>query len=144
MKYLILLLLTVACSKQSGSDPRDIQGVNTQFTTYVQAFEALYGNDIGDIPIQFGDISINEAGQCIDFGDGHKEIKINQGNWNSYGDEAKYSLIMHELGHCVLNRGHDTTIMSNGYPESYMYPGMFFSHSIVSLKSHYDAELFGR
>jgi hypothetical protein len=144
----------MGCAQQQDkSDPRDIHGINPAFTPYVQKFEAILGRSIGDIPIQFAPQGGNTIGVCEVWNSQYREIKIDPDYWNaspSYGgpvdDDEKLSLIFHELGHCVLNRGHlDTSFVdSNNYQvmNSWMNWYVFFNDSYPESKSYYLNELF--
>lgn len=143
----------MGCSQAFQNDPRDIHGINPVFIPYVQQFEAILGHSIGDIPIQFAAESGNTIGVCNWWYGGYRQIKIDPDYWNAspsnggpIDDDEKLSLIFHELGHCVLNRGHlDTSFIdSNGYQvmNSWMNWYVFFYDGYPGSKSYYLHELF--
>ena len=146
-------IFLVGCSKQEPqSDPRDIKGIDPAFNTYVAQFESYLGKSIGDIPIQFSPQSGKVIGVCIVWNSQWREIKIDPDYWNAdpndggpIDDDEKLSLIFHELGHCVLNRGHlATTFDSNGWNvyTSFMNPYIFFSDQYPETRNYYINELF--
>lgn len=143
MRYLVVLFIFLTgCGIEQASDPRDIHGIDAAFTGYISQFESLYGNSIGDVPMQFGDLDANVVGECI-YWNTYREVKISSYYWQYLDNEGRYSVIFHELGHCVLGRGHDTATMPlTGRPDSFMYPYVFFYSGLVSLLSHYNFELF--
>lgn len=61
-------------------------------------------------------------GLCQIYSSGFRQVFVNESWWGSAGDNARKILIFHELGHCQLNRDHDTRISSDGRPYSLMYP----------------------
>ena len=99
------------------------------------------------VPITFSDLKNNYVGVCISYIDGRKEIEIDSAFWNEAEDLIKEELIFHELGHCILNRGHDNTMVEAvGYP--YKIPNSImnryvFGHSRFyrQFHDHYIEEL---
>jgi hypothetical protein len=100
-------------------------------------------------------------GMCAKFSDGRREIWIDDFFWSLATEEARLQLMLHELGHCVLDRGHDhengtykrsqdqkrpadqRDYESNGYlwdgcPMSVMYPSQV---SDLCFSKHNDAYL---
>ena len=156
-RLLLLSSLLVACAPMpKPSDPRDISGINPAFASYVQEFEVMYGHPIGDIPIQFAPLSGYTIGECVVWTGGWREIKIDPDWWNyeAIDDDQRESIIAHELGHGVLNRGHITGnylytsldgLSQWQMPISLMYPDVFFSDWLEdwqTLKVYYYNELF--
>lgn len=148
MKYFCLVFITLcACNKALPNDPRTISGINSEMLPYVQYFESLLGRGIGDIPIQFVRLQGSAVGECVSWSSEYKEIRIDPDYWITLENSTRESLIFHELGHCVLNRDHDTEMMdyhSLLVPDSYMYPYMFYSDDLSALHNHYLAELFSQ
>ena len=159
MNILCLSILIVGCGQQPAQDPRTIHGVDPAFTPYVQQFESILGRSIGDIPIAFAAQSGDVIGVCELWNGGEwRDIKIDPNFWNNQGgaidDDQRMSLIFHELGHCVLNRGHIPTMQTvssdgtnnpatNYYvPVSFMNPYIFFSDAYSFLEPYYINELF--
>jgi hypothetical protein len=90
--------------------------------------------------MQFTDLDDNKVGVCVRWSDGHRQIQIDQYYWeNSLDEGEKQEVINHELGHCDLNRDHDTRT-ANGYPISIMYPYVF--SLMPSTVASYMFELF--
>lgn len=153
MKLLIsvALLFLTACGPII-PDPRNIKQTDPAFTKYIGAFEYMYGRSIGDIPIGFTTtLDGTFIGMCTVWSTGYRQIEIDQEYWNSKNTSElnKIGLIFHELGHCVLNRGHIKDKMKAnmyGYdysvPVSIMYPYNFFSDFYKPLEDYYMEELF--
>jgi len=155
-KLLFISIFLYGCAPiNQQSDPRDIKGIDPAFASYVQQFEVMYGHHIGDIPIQFAPQSGQVIGECIVWNSQWREIKVDPYFWanEALDDTQREALIFHELGHCVLNRGHlntmftdvdaygnrwyvDTSIMNAYIFLSAQYP------DIYKLEPYYWAELF--
>ena len=145
-KVLIMLmnLSLSACAFPLIQDPRSIVGVDPVFTSYVESFESN-GISIGGVSIGFGPTASNIAGVCTRWNNGFREIAINQNYWSTASEDARWGLIFHELGHCVLNREHVSTkhaYKNLSVPDSLMYPYNFFSSSYSELRYYYNYELF--
>jgi hypothetical protein len=79
-----------------------------------------------DILMYFADIPNNNTlGQCR-FTAGSNLIEIDRFYWRSLDEVEKEFLIFHELGHCVLQRGHRDDTDANGNCRSLM-------HSVVGI-----------
>jgi hypothetical protein len=115
MRLPILLLLLVGCGP---NDPRDIFGVHPDLQPYFTEFEQAYGMTIGDIAADYGQTEFPVVGVCKvwvsknplrtrDF----KQIVINKDYWDRATRADKRNLILHELGHCRLDRDHDDGIV---------------------------------
>jgi hypothetical protein len=156
MNILCMSILIVGCGQQpQQGDPRSIHGIDPAFQPYVEQFETILGHSIGDIPIAFAPQQGDVIGVC-ELWTNYRDIKIDPNFWNNQGgaldNDQRMSLIFHELGHCVLDRGHlatDWTYNLNGWnysvPTSFMNPYIFFSAQYpvwVALKSYYINELF--
>lgn len=96
-----------------------IPAIDPAFSTQVSAFEAAYGHAV-QVSISFTSaLRSDQNGVCLKNGD----VRVSASFWAIASDAEKEMLIFHELGHCVLNREHDTSLNSEGYPKSYMYTG---------------------
>lgn len=105
MRLIILILVVCITSCGKRLEP-------SQFESYIQSFmsEGLTrGVRIPRHifpPMTFGPAPNYVLGYCRTGPSGHK-IVINQHYWNDMSSECKELLIFHELGHCILNQGHD-------------------------------------
>ena len=138
------------------------RGVDDEFVPYVQAFEQEYGQEIGDISINFGkvaDVLGNKAeaeGACRTHYNGRREIVINEDFWAETQNKKwmRTQLIFHELGHCELHRAHVKSMIPHHnefsgkdelIPESIMYPSLSISFLYdPTYRAMYYNELFGR
>lgn len=56
---------------------------------------------------------------------GKKEIQVIRSQWEKLDAGKQEDVILHELGHCVLDREHTNEKLENGRPKSIMYPTVF-------------------
>lgn len=82
------------------------------------------------------------------------KIVINENFWSGATTYEKYMLVYHELGHCLLNRGHRTIVDYDYYragitiPFSYMYPYIirYYNATVynfaITNRQYYVEELF--
>lgn len=136
-KLLFLTLLIAGCSQ---ADPRSIHGIDPVFEPYIQQYLEYKEQPLHtDIPIQFADLEYPKVAVCTRWTSGHRQIEVDKSMWDQLSESVKLETIMHELGHCDLNRGHISS--TKGYmPTSIMYPYVF---SIPSeMMSYYVSELF--
>ena len=76
----------------------------TKIQKYIKIFEAKTGVSIGSVTVKLGITGKDAVGVCSMK---KREITINKKYWD--GDQSEYDkelTVYHELGHCVLNRGH--------------------------------------
>ena len=65
----------------------------------------------------------NIVGQCYTYSDDSKEIVIDENYWKNLDYLDKEYVMLHELGHCVLDRDHVNSKDSNGNCISIMQSG---------------------
>ena len=162
MKYLILFLIA-SCNDLSyhddrqviyysgQQDPRISLDTDSEFRQYVDRFETQYQIDVSEIPINFSDpIRPNSVGSCLtyylDDEQQVNEIIIRKSWWQQADHITREILIFHELGHCALDRRHDTeTIMQDGVEiaKSVMYPYVISAAYYSKYRDYYLNELEG-
>jgi hypothetical protein len=134
--------------KQFNPDPHPNIGIGPEFAPFVAQFEADYGASIGNFPITFSAQTGNTIGVCKIWSDGYRIIEIDPTFWNNLNisDARRKSLIYHELGHCILNRGHDNAYISSptygSIPKSIMNMYLMEELSYANLQPYYIGELF--
>lgn len=146
MGRLILLcsLLLIGCSPYQ-VDPRSFRGIESDLVYYVNIFESLYGNSITDPSVSFSNLPFPQVGLCKLYSTGYWEVVVDKTYWKTASHESRMGLILHELGHCVLKRGHDDSIITDGadqVPKSLMYPYNFYNKSYTFMWNYYSKELF--
>lgn len=75
-------------------------------------------------------------------GGGLRRVTFDPDFWNAVDDTQKELLSHHELGHCVLYRGHDSSLLSTGKYDSIMYPIIMSSSTYLGNYDHYQEELY--
>lgn len=103
--------------------------IDSEFDNYVSKFEQQIEVDV-ELDIGFNKLEYPIVGSCYVYTTGYKEIIIDPDFWFNTIQSEKEELLFHELGHCVLNKEHDETILKAAYfyiPKSIMYPYVFGS-----------------
>lgn len=85
------------------SDDSATTQIHPEFKPYVAQFNDFTDAPLPNLIIDFGNDT--KAGKCVT-AEEQKIIVINRTVWDSSCDAGKRALLFHELGHCVLNRGH--------------------------------------
>ncbi len=65
----------------------------------------------------------NVAGVCYYSSNQPNQITIDRSFWDRASDDLREMVVFHELGHCVLGRGHREDSNNNGYCLSIMRSG---------------------
>lgn len=76
------------------------------FDKWVAEFEVDVGVSAYKIPIKFNVLQNNVIGKCVRSSEGN-HIEIDRMYWNTNHKYARKALLYHEIGHCVLGRGHN-------------------------------------
>lgn len=127
----------VACGQQYESNDFTI---DQDFQNYVDLFEQEIDKEVR-IDIGYNKLDYPTVGVCIKYTNGYKEIQIDPDAWLEYDEYYREELIFHELGHCILDREHDNSVIE-GYriPKSVMYP-FIFGYAYNKYKIYYFEEL---
>jgi hypothetical protein len=158
MKYRLFLtalavLVFISCEKDSIQSPDAAlyPDVDARLWQYFASFEreAAYRNldfDLAALGITGVIDNIEEdgvAGTC-QYGQHIAHVTVDQYYWNNVGTATKEYLVFHELGHCVLGRGHTEDAFANGICKSIMSSGLGTCHDAynVSNRNYYIDELF--
>lgn len=144
-RLIVLLTIVVSGCGPYYTDPRSFRGVEGELGYYVSIFETLHGRKIDTPSVSFSDLPYPQVGLCKLYSSGYWEVKIDRTYWSKTSHESKIGLVLHELGHCVLRRGHDDTFMvNNNYqaPKSLMYPYNFYDRNYLFMWDYYAKELF--
>lgn len=152
--FILISLLSVGCAKQVTSF-----NVDPALMPYYQKFidsGKSRGTDYStnDLVMQFGETQGQVIGYCrkqesYNWNLFTKEtvstpvVVVKPSWWANASEASKRELVYHELGHCLMNKEHNTSRSSFGQPESIMYPyhigGNFFSY----WEANYLDQLFG-
>ena len=74
-------------------------------------------------------------------GGGLRRVTFDPDFWNSVSETQRELLAHHELGHCVLYRGHRSELLSTGKYASIMYPIIMSSSTYMANYDYYQNEL---
>jgi hypothetical protein len=154
MRWLRLLLgafslsMLVACGKTYDVGP---------FEPYVEVFreQALAAGhpvQIDSLLMSFKEVAQDLQGFCtaspvVQF-DGAFRLRmvptvyIDPSAWQTQNDWGHEAVILHELGHCILGRGHDSRVLDTGAPRSLMYPTRIDPQVYHDNRGYYFTELF--
>ena len=146
----ICLTLLVSCGQQQTADltHTPVVSVAPAFSPYVSKFQALSVQEgsaqtISDLSVQFGPISTtNEIGVCETGTNLTPSITVLQSTWEQMTESEQEVLMFHELGHCILNRVHVTSLNGDNSPTSIMYPYALDPTIYEANLAAYQAELF--
>ncbi|MBI1224526.1 MAG: hypothetical protein GC192_04765 [Bacteroidetes bacterium] len=121
--------------------------------TYLQNFEVEAANRSITINLNSTDLTAkiaeiteeNVAGSCTYGGHAGHDIIIDKGFWNSTNSVYyKEMVVFHELGHCILGRGHLETAFQNNTCKSIMRSGIegCLDNYNATTREYYLDELF--
>lgn len=138
MKILLLtLLLLTSCGKVindvlvKDNEP-DHHETHPDFYPYIDLFEKYYGQI--KTPIIYGNAKDNQSwvGVCTKWSNSnYTEITIDKEYWDNASETAREQLILHELGHCEFNKGHNDKRMYD-CPESVMTTYVFSYYELTN------------
>lgn len=127
MRYIFVvfsLISLLSCSKEN-NDTRIDAGLQEYYDSFVAEAESrniILPDSILNIKLIFTDISnSNILGQCNYNMDAPDVVQIDRFHWRTFDNETKEFVVFHELGHCVLDRGHTDTVDSRGDCTSLMH-----------------------
>lgn len=144
---LVLVLTTTACVAPKTIETSS-QNVEPYVENYVQRFvqeAAAYNRNLPDLQYlhvvfvpSFSDVGF--AATCTRH---YKRptIQISKQYWYSKSDTEKEIIMFHELGHCLLYRDHNETVL-NSVPVSIMFPVQLYNIVYEPRREAYLYELF--
>lgn len=143
---LVLLCLLMATTGMAPRMPEP-ENSTTEPLPYLERFKTLaktYGATFGNksVTFSFGALFGGAVGVCYMNGSGRNSITFSSSAWNRGSDTFKEMLVFHELGHCLLGRGHKNTNHSDGRRESLMASMMFDQRIYLAFRDEYLKELF--
>lgn len=144
--YLVIAItLTASCEKEKNQViPDEVRPFVEQFFEAANARGKLLQLEDYDLTITFEKLSDNTAGNCNPLR--RRSIQLDPDYWKAISTCDRKFLIYHELGHCLLDRGHLNDSNIAGVCKSMMYdPGqamctLDFTSSIW--QDYYVNELF--
>lgn len=162
-KLLRISLLFLATSYALGSvvfyepfsgrkPPGSHRQVDEELEKYVKIFESEWGKNIS-FPVLFNSLKGDTVGRCTTWVFGSRIVEIDYLYFSLIDEPSKEQLILHELGHCALNRfEHDNSRITypgelRTMPKTIMAEQVFNSIDMRYYKKYrkyYIDELFGR
>jgi hypothetical protein len=113
-----LLVVLVGCGREPTLEEK------SEFEPYIQRWEtysAHYGRDArGDrrVRILFGVLKPNVAGLCEENTFQPPRVLVSREVWKERSDASRETLILHELGHCLLGRDHRNELIRLPHSEN--------------------------
>jgi len=131
MLTLFLLTVVISCQPRTQPEPEPKQySVPAEVEPYVQRFrdetQRRGQKPVTDnLIVAFGGTKGSDAcGQCLlEMGKTPRiTLSTDAYCWKNASENERECLVLHELGHCLLNRGHRTNRFANGAYVSLMNP----------------------
>ena len=111
-----------------------------------EAFKRGFNIDLNVLGITgvISEISENGVAGTCQYGEHIHHVTVDKSFWDNSSIGFREFVIFHELGHCVLGRGHDESSFSNGICRSIMRSGTGTCRDayINEYKDYYIDELF--
>jgi len=132
---LFIVLSIISCQKDPIEVVEEIplqDDITAELTPFFRSFQQAasdYGLDVdyGAARVTAEIVSIDEgsvAGTCTTNGRDLRHIAIDQSFWNRSSTLLREMVVFHELGHCILGRGHEEGQFDNGICRSIMRSGL--------------------
>lgn len=138
---LIFLSAVSACGPEY--DAKQSFKVDSEFKELISIFEKEQDVKV-NIDVIFNSLESTTIGVCYWYEEDNKKVgvrvEIDPEFWFESVEAAREELLFHELGHCILGRDHDTTLLYGAMPKSVMYPYVFSTTYLV-FRDYYVKEL---
>ena len=151
---IFMLCLLSSCEEdlfQTSNSDTGYPGVDQRLWTYFDDFEYEarrrgYHFDLVELEITGVIENIPEngvAGTC-QYGNHLSHVTVDNNYWNASSYIDREFVVFHELGHCVLSRGHSEASFQNGICQSIMASGTgsCLSAYTINNREYYLDELF--
>ncbi len=125
-KYWIFLFILCSCRNENSDNhipnALSIHIENFQLEAEIRGFSYQIHEDV---TFEFGNLEQEgAAGQCQYHSNQTNLIIIDENFWQRASNNLREMVVFHELGHCVLGRGHDESKDNEGYCLSIMRSGL--------------------
>lgn len=149
--FLGVVLLLAGCGRAASPEER------AEFAPYLQRFSEYskqFGRSIraeSEVTVIFAPLPSRHLGVCQEGFWQTPRVEINRTTWELANESSREILVFHELGHCLLGRGHldnQVAVASLDRGSSVLIPvSLMSSHALSSAiyddyKSYYLDELF--
>lgn len=149
---ILSLLLLISCGAQRDQFKPLFSQTDPHFQKYKDLFSRDYesfkggGVSLDHVLINFVEQAGNKSiywAVCVRSGK-HREIHVTRKWYEQSSPELRELFMLHEMGHCVLNRSHNDAINDEGYGLSIMntFPQKSFS-GYIYYRDLYIQELLG-
>ena len=151
MRLLLAIFWSIGCGGYETAQSKPMVYYETEeLKMYAQRFEAysaIYSSKgsvaIYNLRIVFGPMNEEKAvGLCSLDLSGTSTVSIDKAYWDTASPPQKEVLIFHELGHCVLGRGHNDQLNESESPLSIMYSDIRPAYYYPYEKERYLRELY--
>jgi hypothetical protein len=153
MRLLFLSLFLVSCASPLSQQPSD---QDPELVLYLNQFEDMTGLGFTGRTIFSTRAFLQGYGAdvialCVKYTSGEQEIYLDEEFWEQGAETWKQEVLFHELGHCVLNRDHDDTLIKVTeqkavyvIPKTIMFPYAFGGDFYIKFFDYYTEELAGK
>ncbi len=151
MRFLLISILAIATmgmgparpqipDETEPAPPSAVEPYHERFRTLGQTFGAVFV--ARSVSFSFRNFSGSTVGMCQFSSNGKNKVQLSTSDWKNGSDTFREMLMFHELGHCLLGRGHKNTKHSSGRPESIMNSSLFNQNTYLANRDQYLKELF--
>ena len=135
MLFILLVFLFTSC-QQDFIEQEDTQmlggDITTELAPYFKTFQEeardhglIVDYETANVTAEIRQIDEGSvAGSCSTNGQNIRHITIDQSFWSKASPLLREMVIFHELGHCILGRGHSEGTFENGVCRSIMRSGL--------------------
>jgi len=151
MKCFTIAALAFFSMAMGGTRPQPAPGETpnapASVAPYDERFRSLakvYGADLKNRTVSYSFRSFfgTTVGMCSFSSSGRNSVQFSSSAWSKGSDTFKEMLAFHELGHCLLGRGHLNDTHGDGRPESLMNSWLFNQNTYLANRDAYMKELF--
>lgn len=120
--------------------PASVDSHYTDFKNLAAQYGAIFVAD--SVTFSFRSFFGSTVGMCTFSSTRRNKVELSTNAWNNGSDTFREMLLFHELGHCLLGRGHKNTTHSSGRPESLMNSWLFDQRTYLANRDAYLKELY--
>jgi len=132
---MLLIVSLSACQKENSQNesnsvsnldiPQELAAHFQTFQKEANTYGILIDYESSNVTAEIRRINEGSvAGTCTTNGHNLRHIEIDQSFWNRASHLQREMVVFHELGHCILRRGHKEDRFQNGICKSIMRSGL--------------------
>ena len=142
---IVLSFLNTGCGQPEHTNFVAIEPLVVPYVAIFEAESVARGlPPVTNLVVQFGFTLWPQLAYCHMITYEVPLVIVNAKWWQSASEGQREALVMHELGHCVLERGHNNAYNSISAPESIMNAYLLDARQYETHREYYLDELFGR